>query len=54
MKKSKRMLRTQVRRNKMIEDLREEAKSTAPSDGDAVTTAIVVIFVAVTMAVLLA
>lgn len=54
MKKSKRMRRTQVRRSRMIEDLREEAKSAAPSDEDAVTTAVVVIFVAVAMAILLA
>lgn len=54
MKKSKRIRRTQVRRSRTIEDLREEAKSTAPSDGDAVATAIVVVFVAVAMAILLA
>lgn len=52
MKKSKRMRRTQVRRNKVIEDLREEAKSAAPSDEGAVIAAVVAVLVAMAMAIL--
>ena len=51
MKKSKRMRRTQVRRSKAIEDLREEAKSTAPSNEGAVIAAIVAVLVAAAVAI---
>lgn len=51
MKKSKRMRRTQVRRSKAIEDLREEAKSAAPSDEGAVIAAVVAVLVAAAVAI---
>lgn len=54
MKKSKRIRRTQTRRSRTIEDLREEAKSTAPSNEGAVIAAVVAVLVAAAVAIFFA